>query len=73
MSAQVEKLAIRRTYTEKEFLRIVGIGKTKAWELKQKGELPHGKCGRRIFYTDDHINKFLTMCDQPCSKVRKCK
>lgn len=48
-----------RRYSEEEFCKIVGIGVRTARRLRKAGELTHGRVGRKIFYTDRHIERFF--------------
>lgn len=47
-----------KRYTEEEFCKIVGIGLRTARRLRQNGELTHGRTGRKIWYTEAHIDRY---------------
>jgi len=55
LSAEVEK----RYYTEKEFCEIVGIGERTARRLRQAGELTYGRTGRKVWYTQAHVEAYF--------------
>jgi excisionase family DNA binding protein len=49
----------RATMTEAEFAKAVGVSRVTLWRLRQKGQLPHYKLGRRILYGQRHVEEFL--------------
>lgn len=50
----------RRTLTEAEFCREVGISRTTAWEYRRNGLLPYCKIARKILYKNpEHVEAFL--------------
>lgn len=49
----------KRYYTEKEFCAIVGIGQRTARRLRQAGELTHGRTGRKVWYTQAHVEDYF--------------
>ena len=53
--SQVKKL----TYTEAEFCQAVGIGQTKAYELRKAGKIAYTPIGRKIYYTQKQVEDFL--------------
>jgi excisionase family DNA binding protein len=55
----------RETMTEAEFAKAVGVSRVTLWRMRQRGELPHYKLGRRILYGQRHVEEFL--------KAHECK
>ena len=55
----------RATMTEKEFAAAVGLSITTCWALRKQGRLPHFKVGRRVLYSQDHVQRFLASVEQP--------
>lgn len=49
-----------KRYKEEEFCKIVGIGLRTARRLRQSGELTHGRTGRKVWYTEDHIKRYYS-------------
>jgi len=49
----------RETMTEAEFAMAVGVSRVTLWRLRQRGQLPHYKLGRRILYGQRHVEEFL--------------
>jgi excisionase family DNA binding protein len=49
----------KRYYTEKEFCERVGIGVRTARRLRQAGELTHGRTGRKVWYTENHVEAYF--------------
>jgi hypothetical protein len=60
MSTNESKIEHLKRYTEEEFCRIVGIGLRTARRLRQNGELTHGRTGRKIWYTQAHIERYYS-------------
>ncbi len=60
-------------YTETEFCKLVGIGLSTAFRLRNKGKLQHIRIGKQIKYTTAHIEAFLAAheCNQPKTKVSR--
>lgn len=50
---------VSKTLNEKEFCEAVGISRITAWRMRNDGRLPHLKIGRRILFTQQHIETFL--------------
>lgn len=55
----------RATMTEAEFAKAVGVSRVTLWRMRQRGQLPHYKLGRRILYGQRHVEEFL--------KAHECK
>jgi excisionase family DNA binding protein len=49
----------RETMTEAEFAKAVGVSRVTLWHMRQRGQLPHYKLGRRILYGQRHVEEFL--------------
>lgn len=49
----------RETMTEAEFAKAVGVSRVTLWRLRQRGQLPHYKLGRRVLYGQQHVTEFL--------------
>ena len=49
----------RATITEAEFAKAVGVSRVTLWRMRQRGQLPHYKLGRRILYGQRHVEEFL--------------
>jgi len=50
---------MKTTLSEKEFAQAVNLSRTTLWRLREKGQLPHIRIGRRILFTQEHIDQFL--------------
>lgn len=49
----------KRYLTEEEFCAIVGIGARTARRLRQAGELTYGRTGRKVWYTQAHVEAYF--------------
>jgi excisionase family DNA binding protein len=47
------------TMSEAEFAKAVGLSRVTLWRMRQKGELPHYKLGKRVLYGKHHVEAFL--------------
>lgn len=54
------KVLTRVVYTEAEFCKIVKIGLRTARRLRKAGELTHGRTGRKVWYTEAHVERYFT-------------
>jgi excisionase family DNA binding protein len=55
----------KETMTEKEFAKAVGVSRVTLWRMRQKGQLPHYKLGRRVLYGQHHVTEFLKAHERP--------
>jgi excisionase family DNA binding protein len=55
----------RETMTEADFAKAVGVSRVTLWRMRQRGQLPHYKLGRRILYGQRHVEEF--------SRAHECK
>jgi excisionase family DNA binding protein len=46
-------------YNVAEVAKLLGLGKTSAWEAIWRGEIPHLKIGRRVLIPREALEKFL--------------
>jgi hypothetical protein len=60
----------RRTLTEDEFCRAVGISRVHCWRLRRAGKVAHCKVGTRTLYLPRHIDEFLNSCERKIEKGR---
>jgi excisionase family DNA binding protein len=65
----------KETMTEGEFARAVGVSRVTLWRMRQRGQLPHYKLGRRVLYGRKHVDEFLTMheCRSEVSELSEAK
>lgn len=55
----MRKVLGRIVYNEEEFCKKVGIGLRTARKLRKVGDLTHGRTGRKVWYTDAHIEAYF--------------
>ncbi len=53
-----EMQPLKEEYTEAEFCKLVGISRTTAYRMRQRGELKYILVGCRIRYTPEHVREF---------------
>lgn len=58
----------RATMTEAEFAKAIGVSRVTLWRMRQKGQLPHYKLGKRILYGQHHIAEFLKLHERSIHK-----
>jgi len=56
------------TMTEAEFAKAVGVSRVTLWRMRQKGELPHYRLGKRILYGQQHVSEFLKAHERSIKK-----
>jgi excisionase family DNA binding protein len=49
----------RETMTEKEAAKALGLSLVTLWNLRKAGKLGYYKVGRRIMYSQKHLDEFL--------------
>jgi len=52
------------TLTEEEFCQRVGISRTTAWRMREKGKLPYCRVGDKVLYLPRHVDEFLSNCER---------
>jgi len=60
------------TMTEREFCKAANISRTRAWQLRKQGRLPHARIDGKILYTPAHLQQFIAVHEQPADEGRKC-
>lgn len=55
----MRKVLGKEVYNEEEFCQKVGIGVRTARRLRQAGELTHGRTGRKVWYTQSHVEAYF--------------
>ncbi len=48
------------TMNENNFCEMVGISRMTAYRLRKQGKLPHFRLKRKILYTPEHVQLFMT-------------
>ena len=59
MSAQVKKV-----FTEAEASMEIGVSRTTMWRLREEGKIPFRQVGRRVLYTQEHLQAFIDRCER---------
>ena len=54
-----EREAGKEEYTEAECCKLVGISRTNAYRMRQRGKLNYRLIGSRIRYMSEHVRDFL--------------
>lgn len=55
----MRKVLGKEVYSEEEFCKKVGISLRLARKLRKAGELTHGRTGRKLWYTQTHIQRYF--------------
>jgi excisionase family DNA binding protein len=52
-------------YSVKEAEKITGLGRTTLWKAIDNGRLKCFRVGRRVLFSEDHLQSFLKSYEQP--------
>ncbi len=61
----IENLFKNRDFVEPKDLEAAKIlSKTKQWELRKSGELPHIRCGKKVLYSRQNLESFFARSER---------
>jgi PTS system nitrogen regulatory IIA component len=59
-----------QTLTVSDVAAMLRMSKTSIYKYAESGKMPSIKVGSNVRFTEDQINRFLSMCVSPQSKAR---
>lgn len=63
----------KKLFTSKEFREFTGISRPTEHRERRRGHLACFKIGTRVFYSEKHIEDYLSRCEQPAREESGAK
>jgi excisionase family DNA binding protein len=54
----------KRTMTEAEVCRSLGVSRTTLWRLRRAGKLSYYRVATKVLYSLDHVEELLANCER---------